>query len=135
MVRIDITYEGALRCRARHMPSGVQLATDAPVDNCGRGESFSPTDLVATALGTCLLTILGILARRDGVELGGAAVVVEKTMSTGQPRRIAALALVVDLPAALPPAVRSRYEAAARDCPVWHSLDPAIAVTVAFRYG
>ena len=65
MVKLTSTYEGQLRCRAVHGPSGTQLVTDAPVDNHGKGESFSPTDLVATGLGVCMMTVMGIVAARD----------------------------------------------------------------------
>ena len=71
MVNLTTTYEGGLRCRAVHGPSGTTLITDAPVDNHGKGESFSPTDLVATALGACMMTIMGIVAERHGIDLAG----------------------------------------------------------------
>ena len=77
MVEIKIVYEGQLRCRAAHGPSNTALNTDAPKDNMGKGESFSPTDLVATALGTCIVTTMGIVAQRHGIDIGGATVGVE----------------------------------------------------------
>ncbi|MEZ5299682.1 MAG: OsmC family protein [Verrucomicrobiales bacterium] len=89
MVEINLRYEGELRTTATHAPSGATLHTDAPVDNCGRGESFSPTDLVATALGSCLFTILGIKAQQKGIALQGGSVRVQKEMSADAPRRIA----------------------------------------------
>jgi putative redox protein len=82
MVRIDVAYEGELHTACAHAPSGATVATDAPRDNHGRGESFSPTDLLATALGSCMLTVMGIAARRDGHAIEGARVVVEKHMTT-----------------------------------------------------
>ncbi|NIP97177.1 MAG: OsmC family protein, partial [Akkermansiaceae bacterium] len=91
MVEIEINYEGQLRCGAEHGPSKDTLKTDAPVDNHGRGEAFSPTDLVATALGSCMLTIMGIVAQRDGIPLEGSRARVVKHMSTDTPRRIAKL--------------------------------------------
>ena len=72
MIDIDVVYEGELHCAATHRPSGAQVATDAPVDNHGRGESFSPTDLVATALGTCMATVMGILANKQNLPIAGA---------------------------------------------------------------
>ncbi|MFZ9621510.1 MAG: OsmC family protein, partial [Prochlorococcaceae cyanobacterium] len=91
MTTITSRYDGALRCRASHGPSGSTLETDAPTDNQGQGERFSPTDLVATALSTCILTIMGIVAERHGWSLEGASARVEKTMSVEPPRRIALL--------------------------------------------
>src|SRR3954462_13466405 len=99
MVEIDVSYEGGLRCRATHAPSQSKLLTDAPADNMGKGEAFSPTDLVATALGTCMVTTMGIYAHKNGIEFpGGASVAVEKIMSTDAPRRIARLVVELHLP-------------------------------------
>ncbi len=81
MVNIQIEYQGDLHCRATHGPSGVELSTDAPKDNQGRGESFSPTDLVATALGTCMLTTMGILARTLNIDITGTTATIEKEMT------------------------------------------------------
>mgnify|MGYP006242739081 FL=1 len=82
MTAIQCQYTGDLHCTAQHGPSGTVLSTDAPTDHDGLGESFSPTDLLATALGTCILTIMGIMARRRGWDLTDAKVSVEKTMTT-----------------------------------------------------
>ena len=101
MVSISTTYEGHLHCQATHGPSGSKLTTDAPVDNHGRGETFSPTDLVATAFGACMLTIMGIVADRHGIDLNGMTAKTEKVMSTTPPRRIATLNTRITLP--LPP--------------------------------
>lgn len=134
MVPISITYRGDLRCEAVHGPSGVRLVTDAPVDNHGRGESFSPTDLMATAYGTCMATIMGIVARRDGIVLPGFTIAVEKHMTAVPPRRIARLVLRFAMPAALPEAARAKLETAARSCPVALSTGPEVQVEVAFSY-
>ena len=91
MVEMTIQYEGELRCTATHGPSGCRLQTDAPVDNMGKGETFSPTDLVATGLGACILTIIGIVAKRHAIPVRGATVKVTKVMTTEPPRRIARL--------------------------------------------
>jgi len=88
-VEVDVVYQGELRCKATHGPSQDQLTTDAPVDNHGKGESFSPTDLVATALGACSLTIMGIVAERHQIDLAGMKIEVTKEMSKDAPRRIA----------------------------------------------
>ncbi len=139
MVDIDITYEGELHCAAKHRPSSAVLATDAPLDNHGRGASFSPTDLVATALGTCMATVMGILADRHGWRLGGARFHVEKAMTSAGPRRIERLQVEVTVAAehaaALDESARRQLEHAASTCPVRLSLLPAIDVPIDFRWG
>ncbi|HXC51252.1 MAG TPA: OsmC family protein [Candidatus Limnocylindrales bacterium] len=135
MVRIDVRYEGGLHCSAVHEPSGSTLATDAPVDNQGRGESFSPTDLVATALGTCMATIMGIVADRHGWNIDGTSMRIAKEMTTDGPRRIRQLGVVVDSPAALDDEARRTLENAAHTCPVRLSILPAIDVPVEFHWG
>ena len=98
MVNISIRYDGDLHCSATHGPSQSKLATDAPTDNKGKGESFSPTDLVATALGTCITTTMGIKADSLGVDLRGMTVSVKKEMSKDSPRRIVGLPSEVHIP-------------------------------------
>src|SRR5512138_571667 len=100
-VQIQCRYEGELHCTAVHGPSRSAMATDAPADNQGRAETFSPTDLVATALGSCMLTIMGIYARPRNIRIEGARAVVEKEMTKTPPRRIARLHVHVTLPATL----------------------------------
>ncbi|NRA94907.1 MAG: OsmC family protein [Planctomycetes bacterium] len=134
MVEIDVVYEGDLHAEARHGPSGATLTTDAPKDNEGRGESFSPTDLVATALGTCMITIMGIAARRKSLALEGARVRVKKLMTMDPVRRIGKLEVVFDLPASLSDADRDVLERAALACPVHKSLHPDMEIPVAFNY-
>ena len=134
MVEIAIGYEGRLRTRATHGPSREALVTDAPVDNHGRGESFSPTDLVATALGTCMLTIMGIYAERHDIDLAGTRVSVEKHMGT-EPRRIARLPVIIEVPLALDERHRTGLQNAAMSCPVKKSVHPDIEIPVDFRYG
>lgn len=133
-VEIQIAYQGELRCRATHVPSGATLLTDAPLDNQGRGESFSPTDLVATALGSCLLTIMGIVAERHGIELAGASVRVEKHMVADPLRRIGALPVTITVPGPVAAADRQRLENAARTCPVHASLGDSIERPIEFRW-
>src|SRR5467141_672960 len=91
MFNVSIKYTGDLHCEATHGPSKSKLATDAPADNKGKGEAFSPTDLVATALGTCISTTMGIKAELLGVDLRGMKVSVQKEMSNDAPRRIVTL--------------------------------------------
>jgi putative redox protein len=135
MVKIEIVYQGELHCQATHGPSGATLVTDAPVDNMGKGQSFSPTDLVATALGTCILTIMGIQAQRHGVDLGGTRVSVTKEMTAVPVRRIGRLVTQVRVPVQLEPEMRQRFEAAAHACPVHRSLHPDIEAPIAFEWG
>jgi len=131
MVEIDITYTGDLHCEAVHGPSGKTLVTDAPKDNRGRGAAFSPTDLVATSLGTCIATILGIQARDLEIDLDGIEITVEKEMASA-PRRIASLRTEVRMPRAVDADLRNRLERAARGCPVHHSLHPDIDAPITF---
>lgn len=134
MVRIDVAYQGQLRCQATHGPSRATLHTDAPADNHGKGESFSPTDLVATALGTCMLTIMGILAQRKGWELEGTTVTVEKVMATEPVRRIGRLPVTIRLSRPFATDERELLERAALTCPVHKSLHPEIDAPVEFIY-
>ena len=131
-VRIEIGYAGELRCHATHGPSGETLVTDAPVDNHGKGESFSPTDLVATALGSCMLTLMGIFAQKHEIDLRGAAVVVVKEMTATPPRRIARLISEIRLPLRSDHPYRGALERAALTCPVHESLRPDIEKPVTF---
>lgn len=126
MTQIDSRYQGELRCLSSHGPSGTPLETDAPTDNQGKGERFSPTDLVATALSTCMLTIMGIVAERHGWGLEGCSARVEKMMSREAPRRIAKLTVWLTLPADLNDQQRSVLQRAAETCPVKVSLEGAI---------
>lgn len=134
MVPQSFLYMGKLRCKATHGPSGVELVTDAPTDNQGRGESFSPTDLVVTALATCEVTTMGIVASRDHVTLDGTRVFAEKHMSTDAPRRIARIVVRMDFPPGIPKHYREKLELTARTCPVARSLHPDVTLDLAFSY-
>ena len=134
MVRIEIDYPGELHCSARHGPSNARLQTDAPTDNEGRGEAFSPTDLLATALGTCMVTVMGIVARRHGWALEGTRVAVEKHMTATPARRVGRLEVVFELPPGIPLAARPVLERAALTCPVQQSLHPDTEVGTTFRW-
>jgi putative redox protein len=135
VVRIDVHYEGGLRTRAVHGPSGTELFTDAPVDNRGLGRSFSPTDLLGTAIGTCMLTLMGIAAQDRGFDLAGASATVEKHMVAAPRRRIGRLVVEIVVPQDPGPDGRRVLEAAARGCPVSASLAPEVAVELTFRWG
>ena len=130
MVEIKLTYEGELHCSAVHLPSGNTLVTDAPLDNNGRGEAFSPTDLVATALGACMATVIGIVAKRKDLAVEGMAISVRKFMSDDQPRRIKRLELDLRIPLPGSHPDRKVLESAARGCPVHHSIHPDIDVVM-----
>jgi putative redox protein len=134
MVEISIKYMGDLRCEATHGPSGTVLVTDAPVDNEGRGESFSPTDLAATSLGSCMLTIMGIVARRHEIDLGATTVKVGKIMSAQPPRRIAKLEVVFTIPLPADHPQRKLLENAASSCPVHLSLHLDVVQEVRFDW-
>lgn len=135
MVAIQIEYEGDLHCKAVHGPSATELNTDAPKDNQGRGESFSPTDLVATALATCMLTTMGILARTQGIDIAGATATVQKEMTASAPRMIQSLAVKIHMPHVLTPENQQKLERAAHTCPVYRSLHPDIQTPTEFTWG
>ena len=134
MVKINIVYEGGLHCRLTHGPSGASISTDAPKDNNGKGEAFSPTDLVAAALGSCMMTVMGIAAARHGVDLKGATIDVSKEMIIAPVRCIGALDVILGMPKGIPADKRSMLEHAAHTCPVHKSLHPDIKIPVQFIY-
>lgn len=132
---IETTYMGQLRTSSTHIKSGSQLGTDAPIDNNGLGMDFSPTDLVATALATCMLTIMGIAAESRSVELPKAKVLTEKVMGSA-PRRISEIRVLMSFePNTLTAAHRQSLEAAARACPVAKSLSDLLIQEVHFEWG
>jgi putative redox protein len=135
-VEINITYEGGLHCAAIHGPSKQALSTDAPVDNGGKGAAFSPTDLVATAMGTCMATVMGLVAQRNNLDLNGLQIQVIKEMTADPVRRIGALKtrLVFPQGKAFSAADRAKLEAAAKACPVKQSLHPDVKTPVEFVY-
>lgn len=135
-VTIDIQYTGDLHCRATHGPSGQQFTTDAPTDNGGKGAAFSPTDLVATALGACLTTVMALAANRLGVDLDGTKVRVVKEMTSDPVRRIGALTATVTLPPGRRLSADDRLilERTANTCPVKQSLHPDVRVDIRFEY-
>jgi putative redox protein len=135
MIEIQIAYEGKLRCTARHVDSGATLITDAPKDNMGNGQSFSPTDLVATALGTCMMTVMGITAQKLEIDLSGSTVVVTKEMVQTPIRRIARLAVTIRVPTKLTQDQEETLTRAAMTCPVHESLHPDVHMPVSFQWG
>jgi len=133
MVTITANYEGTLRCTSTHGPSETSLSTDAPTDNQGLGGSFSPTDLVATALCSCAMTIMGITANRLGVDLVGMTGKAVKGMAA-DPRRIVSVPLEITVPGSLTDDQKHQLETAARACPVANSIHPDIDQTITFVY-
>lgn len=130
MVEIKLRYEGELHCSAVHTPSGNTLVTDAPLDNNGRGQAFSPTDLLATSLGSCMATVIGILAKRKEIAVEGMTVTVRKFMSEDLPRRVVKLELDLQMPLPATHPDRKLLESAAHGCPVHHSIHPDIEVVM-----
>lgn len=136
MPTVKTTYLGGLRTESKHLQSGNQLITDAPTDNMGKGEAFSPTDLLATATGTCMLTTMAIVAQRDGIELEGSEVEVTKVMSQTPPRKVARLEILLKMKAnvELSPAQIQKLENTAHACPVSLSLHPDLEQVVVFEW-
>lgn len=126
-------YLGGLKVELHHEPSGTRIRTAAPVDNQGDGSSFSPTDLCAVSLGSCMLTIMAIVGERDGLDMSGMRFRCEKHMQAS-PRRIGSIPIHVDMPKGLSAEARTKLEKAALSCPVFQSLSPEIAKDVQFHY-
>ncbi|MGE9268450.1 MAG: OsmC family protein [Verrucomicrobiales bacterium] len=135
MVEVRIDYQGDLRCEARHAPSGQSIRTDAPVDNHGKGEAFSPTDLLAAALGSCMETVMGITARQREIPLQGMRILVRKVMSEDLPRRIERLEVEIFMPIAEDHPHKKILQSAALGCPVYHSLSPEIETPILWHWG
>ncbi len=133
MVRISTRYTGEKRCELTHEPSKSVIRTDAPKDNNGKGELFSPTDLLAAATASCMLTIIGIHAEKDGLNVDGITASVDKEMGTN-PRRVVKLHLSIHLPENLTAEQREKLETLALSCPVKKSLHPELDVPVNFSY-
>ena len=135
-VAVMNTYEGKLVCRSKHLDSGSEIVTVAPKDNGGEGNLLYPTDLVGAAVGTCILTIMGLVADRLGVDIKGSTAHVVKEMAASPARRIGKLTVEVVVPngAKITPEHRTRLEQGALGCPVKHSLHPDTQIDVAFKY-
>ncbi|NQY28958.1 MAG: OsmC family protein [Flavobacteriaceae bacterium] len=129
----NVTYKGALRTVSVHLRSGNEIITDAPVDNNGKGEAFSPTDTVATALASCMLTIMGVKANAKEINIEGASADVTKTMGVN-PRRITKIDIVFKLPFSFDEATKTILERAALTCPVFYSLHAEIEKNVTFNW-
>jgi putative redox protein len=134
MVKIEVDYQGQLLTEVTHVPSGTKLGTDAPLDNGGNASSFSPTDLVGAALGSCMATIMGLFARRHDIPLEGTKIEVAKTMVQQPIRRIGELKVDIYLPVSADHPQRKGLEQAALSCPVHQSLHPDVQVPVTFHW-
>jgi uncharacterized OsmC-like protein len=133
MATSNITYQGELRTKCIHLQSGTEILTDAPIDNQGKGEAFSPTDLVATALGSCMVTIMGIKSRDLEVDLKDSTLEINKIMQA-EPRRIAKIIVVLNMSIATSDKNKTILERAAMTCPVFLSLHPDIEKEVTFNW-
>ena len=133
-VSMNGKFLGKKLVEVTHGPSGTVITTDAPKDNQGEGSAFSPTDLVAAALGTCILTIMANVCERSAWDLSGAHFSLEKEMSPNPPRRIASIPITFHLPRALSEEARAKLERSAKSCPVHHSLHPDIQVQITYLY-
>jgi len=134
MFTSEVIYLDNLRTEATHTRSGNKMITDAPVDNQGKGEYFSPTDTVATALATCMITTMAIQTRNDGLVLEGIRAQVEKHMTTTLPRRIARIVVRLHMPTGIPVSAREKLQKIAHACPVALSLHPEAVQDVSFVY-
>ena len=135
MPTIETIYMGDLRTEATHLLSGNKLITDAPPDNQGRGEYFSPTDLVATSLGSCMVTVMGIAARAHNFNIDGAKLVITKIMTQEAPRKIAEIIIDITFPHEdYPEKVKKIIEFTVKNCPVALSLHPDVKQTVRLQY-
>jgi len=134
MVEVFVTYEGNFRCQSTHGPSGSILPTDAPKDNLGKGEAFSPTDLTATSLGVCMITTMAIVAQKKSLQadLTGITARVRKHMTAEPPRRIAKIEVEVAIPLPDSHPDREVLEETALNCPVYLSLHPDVEKAVTF---
>jgi putative redox protein len=133
-VKMSAIYQGEKHCELTHGPSGAKISTDAPKDNNGKGELFSPTDLVGAALGSCVVTVMAIVAEREGISLVGTKVDVEKEMVTEPQRRIGVLRVKVTMAKGIPQHSRQKLENTAHHCPVHKSLHPDIHAPIEFIY-
>ena len=134
MATVKTIYLGDLRTEMTHLQSGNKVVTDAPTDNQGQGEFFSPTDLVAAALGSCMLTIMGQAARTHGIDIDGTKLEITKVMESS-PRRIGEIAIDITLPHNYEPKQKKILENAADTCPVAKSLHPDTKQTIRYHYG
>ncbi|RYE36942.1 MAG: OsmC family peroxiredoxin [Sphingobacteriaceae bacterium] len=133
MATIETVYQGTLRTQATHVQSGTEILTDAPVDNQGKGEAFSPTDLLAASLGSCMLTIMGITAREHQINIENTKCAINKIMAAN-PRRVGEIGVELNFPEKYSDKQQKILERAALTCPVYLSLHPDIKKSVNFNW-
>ena len=134
MTKVKCSYLGDLNCEAIHLQSGSLIKTDAPLDHFGKGESFSPTDLLATSLGTCLLTIMAIKAKSKGFELEGIYLNIEKLMTQNSERKIKELIIDIFIPERTSNETFNFLKKASNDCPVTRNLSKDIDIKVSWHH-
>ena len=130
MSKIKCSYLGDLKCEAKHLQSGNKIKTDAPLDHCGKGENFSPTDLLATSLGSCLLTIMAIKARSNGWELENISLDIEKIMTKDKERKIKQLKIDIYIPKELQIEKLDFIKEASKECPVTRNLSDSLDIKI-----
>lgn len=133
MATIETVYQGTLRTQAKHVQSGTEILTDAPVDNQGKGEAFSPTDLLAASLGSCMLTIMGITAREHQINIENTTCEITKVM-VANPRRVGEINVKLNFPEKYSDKQQKILERAALTCPVYLSLHPDVKKLVNFNW-
>ena len=133
MATSKVTYLGDLRTSSVHLQSGTEIITDAPIDNNGKGEAFSPTDMVANSLATCMLTVMGIKARDLDIDFSGSTAVVTKIMAA-EPRRISEIHITFHMNLATDDKTKTILERTAMTCPVHYSLHPDIKKEIVFKW-
>ena len=133
MNKFEIKYQGNLRTIATHLDSGSEISTDAPKDNHGLGQTFSPTDMVCSALASCILTIMAIAVEKNNVDIKGTKAMVKKTMANN-PRRIAKIEIDMVFPKEYDSKTKTILEKAAYNCPVHHTLSETVEKNISFTY-
>ena len=133
MNTFEIRYQGDLRTTATHLDSGSEISTDAPKDNHGLGETFSPTDIVCSALASCILTIMAIAVEKNDIDIKNTIAIVKKTMGNN-PRRIVKIEIDLTFPKEYDSKIRTILERAAHNCPVHHTLSERVEKNISFKY-
>tara|TARA_B110000003_G_scaffold275159_1_gene316983 strand:- start:1070 stop:1477 length:408 start_codon:yes stop_codon:yes gene_type:complete len=133
MNTFEIKYQGNLRTIATHLDSGSEISTDAPKDNYGLGQTFSPTDMICSALASCILTIMAIAVEKKNVDIKGTTAMVKKTMGNN-PRRIAKIEIDIVFPKGYDSKTKTILERAAYNCPVHHTLSETVKKNISFTY-